>query len=339
MAINELATFSYPARLNLAQLPTPIQPLDRLRHKLNCRPRLWIKRDDMTGCTTSGNKVRKLEFTLADARQHGADVIITCGGVQSNHARTTAILGAQLGMKVYLLLRGEQKELTRSGNHFLDLLSGAEISCYPSSVYVPQFQQLVDQACARYRAQGLKPYFITTGASDGTGVWGYVRACGEIKQQSQDMSVHFDHIVCATGSGGTLAGLTAGEKLHQLASTITAFNVCDTAEIFVQKAHADLREWKQKYQITLDVDTLAIRVIDGYVGPGYAKAEKPVYETIRELAALEGVILDPIYTGKAFYGMLTELKKGHFDKAHDILFIHTGGLFGLMADTQINNYI
>lgn len=329
----------YPARLNLAQLPTPIQPLDRLSQKIKSTTRIWIKRDDLTGCATSGNKIRKLEFTLADALQQGAKVIITCGGVQSNHARATAILGAQLGLKVHLLLRGEQEELTRNGNHFLDLLSGAEISCYPSSIYVQNFQQLVEDLCDRYCKQGLKPYFITTGASDGTGIWGYIQASEEIKCQSVDMNVHFDHIICPVGSGGTLAGLTAGETIHQLHSVVSGFNVCDTAEHFDKKARADLHEWKQKYHITLDVDALAIRVIDGYVGPGYAKAERPVYEMIKELAALEGIILDPIYTGKAFYGMLSELQNGRFDQSNNILFIHTGGLFGLMADTQINNYI
>jgi len=329
----------YPERLNLAQLPTPIQPLDRLTKKFNLPARLWIKRDDLTGCAASGNKIRKLEFTFADAMQHGANVIITCGGVQSNHARATAILGAQLGLKVHLLLRGETSELTCKGNHFLDLLSGAEISCYPSSIYVPNFQMLIDDLCEQYRKKGLKPYFITTGASDGTGVWGYLQACGEILQQSQSLNIHFDDIVCATGSGGTLAGLTAGEKIHQLNSRVTGFNVCDSAAYFEKKARADLQEWKHKYQSALDIEKLTIRVIDGYVGPGYAKAEKPIYEMIKEVASLEGVILDPIYTAKAFYGMLTELKKGRFGHSKNILFIHTGGLFGLMADPQINNYI
>lgn len=329
----------YPARLHLAQLPTPIQPLDRLSKKLKSKTRIWVKRDDLTGCAASGNKIRKLEFSLAEAKQQGAHVVITCGGVQSNHARATAVLGAQLGFKIHLLLRGEPDELTKQGNHFLDLLCGAEISCYPSSVYVPRFQQLVDELCQQYRKQGLKPYFITTGASDATGVWGYVQASEEIKKQSSELSVHFDHIFCATGSGGTLAGLTAGEKIHCLESIVTGFNVCDTAEYFKNKARADLREWKQKYQASFDVESLIIRVIDGYVGPSYAKAEKHVYETIKVLAALEGIILDPIYTGKAFYGLLTELQKGHFDGAENILFIHTGGLFGLMADTEINNYI
>jgi len=157
-----------PPRLPLAQLPTPIHALQRIELP-QANTKIWVKRDDLTGCATSGNKVRKLEFTLAEAKQAGADVIITCGGVQSNHARATAILGAQLGLKVHLLLRGEAEELTGKGNHFLDQLAGATITCYPSRIYVSQFRQLVDDLCAHYREQGLHPYFITTGASDATG--------------------------------------------------------------------------------------------------------------------------------------------------------------------------
>lgn len=329
----------YPSRLELAQLPTPIQLLDRFSKANSFASRLWIKRDDLTGCATSGNKIRKLEFILVEAKQQQADVIITCGGVQSNHARATALLGAQLGFKVHLLLRGEPAELNGRGNHFLDLLSGAEISCYPSSVYVPKFHELVAELRARYHRAGLKTYFITTGASDGTGAWGYIKAAEEIKQQSEQSGVRFDHIVCATGSGGTLAGLTAGVRLHDLDTVVWGINVCDTADYFIQKAHADLQEWKCAFKQDLDTASLPVRVIDGYVGPGYGRAEKPVYELISKLAAMEGIILDPIYTGKAFYGMLQELQAGRFGAAKNILFVHTGGLFGLMGDSEINNYI
>jgi D-cysteine desulfhydrase len=333
-----------PPRLSLAQLPTPIQALQRLT-VAQANTKIWIKRDDLTGCATSGNKVRKLEFTLAEARQQGTDVIITCGGVQSNHARATAILGAQLGLKVHLLLRGEESELSGKGNHFLDQLAGATIDCYPSSIYVPQFHQLVDKYCEHYRQQGLKPYFITTGASDATGVWGYLHACEEILAQSAQMDVHFDHIVCAVGSGGTLAGLVAGEKIHGLNSQIWGINVCDTAEVFQHKARQDLRDWQHKYSadldISLDVEQLSVQVLDGYVGAGYAKADRPVYELILQLARKEGILLDPTYTGKAFFGLLAELQKGRFAPARageecNILFIHTGGLFGLLADEKMH---
>lgn len=330
-------TVPYPNRLSLAQLPTPIHPLDRFSAKNGLDCRLWIKRDDLTGCAASGNKVRKLEFILAEAQLQGADVIITCGGVQSNHARATAILSAQLGMQCHLLLRGEPEELTRTGNHFLDLLAGANISHYPSREYLAQFETLLNELIQEYRRQGLKPYFIPTGGSDPTGVWGYVQAAAEIRAASAAMS--FDHIVCACGSGGTLAGLIAGASLSGLPAKIWGINVCDTAEHFRHKVLHDLVDWKQKYSQTCEIDSQAVRIIDGYVGRGYGKSDAPVYRVIRELAALEGILLDPIYTAKAFCGMLSEIKKGQLKDAREVLFIHTGGLFGLMADRDIHYYL
>ncbi len=327
---------NYPPRLALAQLPTPLHPLDRFRDAIGCKPRLWVKRDDMTGCTISGNKVRKLEFTLAKAQQAGADVIITCGGVQSNHCRATVMLATQLGMKSHLLLRGEPEELTYRGNHFLDAVVGAQMDCYPSREFISRFDEILAQTQRHYEQQGLKTFFIPIGASDGTGVWGYIHACEEIQQQLATLDelkgIQFDDIVCAAGSGGTLAGLNAGVALYKLGARVWGINVCDDEAYFLRKTREDLDLWQQEYHTQLDLDSLQIRVIDGYVGPGYAKAEPPVYQTIKQLATSEGIVLDQIYTGKAFHGLVSEIQKGRFDDADHILFIHTGGLFGLMAD-------
>lgn len=332
-------TIAFPPRLHLAQLPTPIHPLDRFSKYIASPARLWIKRDDLTGCVASGNKIRKLEFTLAEAQQQGADVIITCGGVQSNHARATAVLGAQLGLNVHLLLRGEVEELQAKGNYLLDLLTGATISCYPSSVYVPQFDALVAELLLDYQRRGQKPYFITTGASDATGVWGYIKGVEELSWQIKQADLHFEHLVCACGSGGTLAGLVAGRSIFQLDTQVWGINVCDDAAYFQKKSRADLQAWRTKFNRTENVDEWPIRVIDGYVGRGYGKADKAVYETIKLLASLEGVVLDPIYTGKAFHGMISELQQGRFASAKDILFVHTGGIFGLIADNELDQYL
>jgi len=332
-------TILFPPRLHLAQLPTPIHPLDRFSEFVGSPARIWIKRDDLTGCAASGNKIRKLEFTLAEAQQGGADVIITCGGVQSNHARATAILGARLGLKVHLLLRGEMEELQAKGNYLLDLLAGATISCYPSSIYVPQFDALVAELCRDYEQRGQKSYFITTGASDATGVWGYIKGVEELSLQIKQQDLHFDHLVCACGSGGTLAGLVAGRSIFQLDTQVWGINVCDTADYFEKKSRADLQAWREKFNRVENVDEWPIHVIDGYVGRGYGKADQAVYDTIKQLASLEGVILDPIYTGKAFHGLLNEIQQGRFGSAKDILFIHTGGIFGLMADSELQSQL
>lgn len=320
----------YPERKALACLPTPLQPLDRLSRQLGSGQRLWIKRDDLTGCAISGNKVRKLEFTLADALSKGVDTIITCGGVQSNHCRATALLGAQLGLNVHLILRGTPEEMeVLSGNVLLDVLCGAEIELHPAGYYSKNLKALADDALKRHEQQGRKPYWITTGASDAVGVWGYVKACEELREDFVRCSIVSPHIVCASGSGGTQAGLVAGNILHELGATVSGINVCDDEKYFLKKILADLKLWKKKYRLPFAVDEWKINVIDGYVGEGYAKASDELLAMIADMARMEGLILDPVYTGKAFYGLLSEIARGTFDDAEDIVFIHTGGIFGL----------
>lgn len=314
----------YPERLNLANTPTPIQPLDRLSEKLGCR--LWIKRDDLTGSATSGNKIRKLEYTLARARQQGADTIITCGGVQSNHCRATAVLGAQLGLKVHLLLRGEEPQ-EHQGNLMLDQVAGASISYFSPRYYNSRFDFILSEVVSDYKSRGMKPYFITTGASDATGVWGYISAAEEIASQRE---VSFDHIVTATGSGGTQAGLTMGAGVYMPETSVIGMAVCDDEAYFQKKVRADLEAWSERYKQTVDIGQLSINVCDRYIGPGYAKAGQEIFKCIELVARNEGIVLDPVYTGKAFFGMLAEIESGNLT-GENILFVHTGGIFGLLA--------
>lgn len=187
-----------PDKLNLAQLPTPLQFLPRLSTEL-AGPRIWVKRDDLTGCAVSGNKVRKLEFVLARAIAEGADTLLTSGGLQSNHCRATAVLGAQLGLKVHLILRGELPERPPDGNLLLDSLVGAEISCYPQKQY-QHLPELIDHWLDFYRSRGRMPYVIPTGASDGIGIWGYLHSVSELACQFRELEIKPDAIVCATGS-------------------------------------------------------------------------------------------------------------------------------------------
>lgn len=319
---------SLPPRLDLAARNTPLQPLHRFcdAHDL---PLIWVKRDDLTGSVTGGNKIRKLEFTLAKAKAEGADVLITCGGVQSNHCRATALLGAQLGFKVHLILRGD-KPRTPQANLMLDTIAGATISYHPATDYHRGLSELFAETAASYEAQGLKTYMIPTGASDAVGCWGYVAACEELARDFKQAGIKPEHIVTATGSGGTQAGLTAGAVLHQLNAAVHGVNVCDDEAWFLNKVGEDLRDWQKQYDVDLDVSTLSINVIDGYVGPGYAKAEPVIFDMINSLARSEGLVLDPVYTGKAFYGMVQELKAGRFGDG-DIVFVLTGGYLGLFA--------
>ncbi len=319
----------YPSRLNLARLPTPVTLLKRFALQ-NSPARIWIKRDEQTGTEVSGNKIRKLEFSLAEARDQGCNVIITCGGVQSNHCRATAVLGARLGFKVHLILRGEQPEVAE-GNLLIDYLAGATVD-YLSHKDWKTHTEYSRSLQERYAAEGDKAFFIPIGASDEIGLWGYIAACEELAADFERYEFQPDYIVCATGSGGTQGGLVVGSALFDLPGEVAAFNVSDDANYFEQKIHEDVTLWQQRYKTGISVGELSIRTIEGYLGPGYGIAEPPVFELIAKLGREEGIFLDPVYTGKAFYGMVQELEKGDAGQlpgARDVLFIHTGGLFGV----------
>ncbi|MBT5330497.1 MAG: D-cysteine desulfhydrase family protein [Porticoccaceae bacterium] len=318
-------------RLNLAHLPTPLQLLPSISEQAGRN--IWVKRDDLTGFSISGNKVRKLEYSLAKAKQEGADVVITCGGIQSNHCRATAILGAKLGFKVHLLLRGDEPEQP-DGNLFLDQLAGAEISYFAKRYYQAHLDFIAEETCEKYRREGRKPYFIPTGASDAVGVWGYANAAAELKEDFARLEIQPEHILCATGSGGTQAGLTAGVVMHRMPAQVTGYAVCDDEAWFVNKVNTDIHDWIEEYELDLDLGSLDIRVRDAYIGEGYAIAGKAVFDTITQVFRSEALLLDPVYSGKAFYGMLTDISEGKIEGEGDIVFVHTGGAFGLFAQRQ-----
>ena len=324
---------SYPRRLLLAQTPTPLQPLDRLSAEIG-GPRIWIKRDDMTGAAVSGNKIRKLEFTLAKAIDDGFDTIITCGGVQSNHCRTTAILCAQLGLHCHLILRGDANSDV-DGNLLLDKLVGAELSFVDNADYQRRSDEIFQHWKNHYAESGKRAFAIPVGASDGHGLWGYIAACEELKQDFSEHSIAPKHIVSATGSGGTQAGLTVGSVIHDLQAKVWGINVCDDEQYFLDKVAQDIGEWQSWYGYSDAFEKpWSINVIDGYVGAGYAQADEKIFALIQQLASQEGIILDPVYTGKAFYGLLEEIKQQRFADTEDIVFVHTGGLFGLFPQKQ-----
>ena len=314
-----------PPRISLARLPTPLVLLHRLSEEMGTR--IWIKRDDLTDTTASGNKIRKLEFSLGQAQADNADVVVTWGGVQSNHCRATAVLAAQLGLKSHLVLRGRHPD-ERDGNLLIDELVGANITFAP----LEQYQQMDETYAAlnqSYREQGLKTFRIPVGATDEIGLWGYIECARELKIDFENCDLKPDAIISATGSGGTLAGLILGNAIHQLDTEIFAFNVCDDAAYFEQKISEDFAAWQQRYQADLNTSALPINVIEGYVGPGYGRATPEIFETIRHVAQLEGIVLDPVYTGKAFHGMLDQIRQGRLKNLNDIVFIHTGGMLGL----------
>lgn len=314
-----------PPRLSLARLPTPLELLSRLSEEVGTR--IWIKRDDLTDTTASGNKIRKLEFSLGQASVEQADVMVTWGGVQSNHCRATAVLAAQLGLKSHLVLRGNEPR-ERDGNLLIDELVGARITFADLDEY-SDMDGTYERLQREYASKGLKTFRIPVGATDEIGLWGYLECAAELKQDFELHNISPDAIISATGSGGTMAGLILGKALHGLESEIFAFNVCDDEAYFVKKISEDFARWKIRYEAKLDVSKQTINVIDGYVGPGYGRATPEVFDTIRRVARLEGIVLDPVYTGKAFNGMLDQIRQGRLKNMTDIVFVHTGGMLGL----------
>ena len=322
---------AYPDRLKLAQTPTPFYRLDRLSEAMG-GPGIWIKRDDMTEAAASGNKIRKLEFVFARILEAGCDVVVTSGGLQSNHCRATALLCARLGLKCHLLLRDEgEYSQAPTGNLFLDYLAGAEVTIVPRKNYLKNQVSLLDEIRDDYRSRGHKPWLIPVGASDGHGVWGYVNCARELKDDFSRAGISPQKLFHATGSGGTQAGLSAGAVIYQLPCQVVGMAVCDNAVYFENKVARDLLQWHEAYGAGPAPADIPVAVNDSYIGPGYAVATDEVFAVIRRVAALEGLVLDPVYTAKAFHGMLSEIEQGRLAGCSDIVFVHTGGIFGLLA--------
>mgnify|MGYP005846668961 FL=1 len=316
-------------KLNLANFPTKIEKLEKISKDSGVN--IYLKRDDQTGSEISGNKIRKLEYSIYEAIENGCDTLITCGGIQSNHARATAAAGIKLGMRAILVLRSDETpEL--EGNYFLDKVIGADVRIISSDDYRERRAEIMKEIKAESDAEGHKAYIIPEGASNGIGSLGYYSAMEEIKEQEKELGITFDRIVAAVGSGGTYAGLCMGNaEFFNGEKKITGFNVCDDAEFF-KKRSEEIIEEAQKYldkSIVLKAEDMDI--IDGYVGIGYAQSRPEELEFIQKTAKKEGVIFDPVYTGKAMYGMMNEIEKGTFAKGENILFIHTGGLFGIFS--------
>jgi D-cysteine desulfhydrase len=323
----------YPDRVDLARGATPLQPLRRLSQELG-GPLIWVKRDDLTGFGLSGNKVRKLEFCIADALAQGCDTLLTCGGVQSNHCRATAVAARQQGLGVHLVLRTDEPP-SHDGNLFIDQLLGASISYISRQEYAAGIGPIYIKLQEYYAAQGHKVYTMPVGASDEVGLWGYINACAELVADFAGHGIAPQHIICATGSGGTQGGLTVGAKLYNLDARVWGVNVCDDAAYFYRKIRADISAWQRRYGGDLGPDDVSIDTIDGYVGPGYARAAPEVFALIAQVARTEGLLLDPIYTGKAFYGMVQEIERGErFADASDIVFVHTGGFFASYSQKE-----
>ncbi|MBT7611409.1 MAG: D-cysteine desulfhydrase family protein [Bacteriovoracaceae bacterium] len=307
--------------LDLFMGPTPIQKLGALSKQFN--KEIFVKRDDRTGFVFSGNKIRKLSYLLKDALNKNCNIIITCGGIQSNHARATAYAARELGLDSCLLLRGTELELYK-GNFLLNKLVGADIKYITHEDWANNYSRM-EEISLEFKERGLRPYIIPEGGSNHVGALGYVQCFKEIIEQTSGI---ISDIFSATGSGGTTAGLLLGEELiskndHTKIHTI---NICDDEAHFQKRINSIVEDFIQHYQLKNCRVNKAI-IHDGYVGPGYAENTLEGLKKIHNYCRESGILLDPVYTGKAFFGMIAELEKNPQNFGDRILFIHTGGGF------------
>jgi len=313
-------------RIRLAYLPTPLEYLPRLSKYLG-GPKIWIKRDDLTGPAFGGNKVRKLEFVMADALSKGSSVVITTGGVQSNHARATAAVASKLGLKAVLVLRGKEPSEVK-GNLLLDRLFGAEVRFFP--VEREEIPRIMEEVADELRKKGEKPYIIPLGASFPIGAVGYANSVVEIYNQAKEMGIKIDWILHAAGSGGTQAGLVFGTKMLKMDAKVLGISMGPDAESLRSASLRIAEGISSLLGIDVRISAQDFKVVDDYVEEE-GKITKNVVGAIKTLARTEGIMLDPVYTAKAMLGTIELVRNGFFDANENVLFIHSGGLPGLFA--------
>ena len=318
-------------RIMLAHLPTPLEHMPRLSEHLG-GPEIHVKRDDCTGLATGGNKTRKLEFVMADALEREADTVVTVGAVQSNHVRQTAAAACKLGLRCEVLLEHRIENPTetyaRSGNVFLDKLYGAIIREYPAGT---DFDKAMQEVADEVKASGGSPYIIPGGASDRVGALGYVNCAMELLGQSNEQGLIIDHLVTATGSAGTHAGLIVGLKAMRSDMPLLGIGVNAPKDIQEQRVFdlaCDTADYIGAKGVVSRGDIVANC---DYIGDGYGVPTKSMNDAVLLLARLEGLLFDPVYSGKALAGMIDLVTSGYFEGAKNIVFLHTGGSAALFA--------
>src|SRR5438552_8840110 len=317
-------------RLNFAHLPTAVEELPRLREALRGGPRLLVKRDDQTGLAFGGNKTRKLEFLIAEAREQGAQTLITGGALQSNHCRQTAAAAARFGFNCILVLTGDKPQHA-SGNLLLDQLFGAEIVHVADRMDRDRIlQETFDPATK----EGTKPYLVPYGGSNATGALGYAFAMKELI----DQNVGAYWIVFATSSGGTHAGLLLGQRVFGFTGKILGISVDEPEEWLKEEVSKLASATSEKVGERTEFTPADVLVNADYCDAGYGVVTEREREAIRLFASCEGLLLDPVYTGRAAAGMIDLIRKGFFKKDETVLFLHTGGLPALFADKYTNEF-
>ena len=318
-------------RVSLGHLHTPLEFLPNLTRVLG-GPDIYIKRDDCTGLATGGNKTRKLEFLMAEAMEQSADTVVTQGATQSNHARQTAAAAAKLGMKCEILLErrvetmGADYETT--SNVLLDTLHGATYQFRPNGT---DMNAELETFGEELRSQGRNVYVIPGGGSNPTGALGYVNAALELLTQANDMNLRIDHLIHATGSTGTQAGLLVGLEGSNSAIPVYGISVRSEKAVQEENVHKLALATAKKVGVKGGIDRGRVVANSDYVGPGYGQPTDSMREAVTMLAQTEAILLDPVYSGKGMAGLIDLIRRGHFKEGENVVFLHTGGAVALFA--------
>ncbi len=319
----------YP-RVHLAQLPTPLEPLKRLSHALD-GPDIYVKRDDCTGLAGGGNKTRKLEFLVADAIEQGADTLVTVGATQSNHVRQSIAAAAKTGLRIEVLLEQRMerdKDYAENGNVMLDYLMGGVVH---HCGMVEDLNAAGEELADTLRADGRKVYSIPAGGSSVVGSLGYSGCATEILAQANDMDMRIDAIVVASGSQGTQAGLLVGLADANAAIPVHGVSVGRTQEELEGKVFALATDTATFANVTSPIERETVICDGSFVGEGYGEPTEAMIEAVSLCARLEGLLLDPVYTGKAMSGLISKIRTGIYTKGQTVVFVHTGGQSALHA--------
>ncbi len=310
-------------RVKFAHLPTPVEELPRLSAKLN-GPEILVKRDDQTGLAFGGNKTRKLEFLVAEAQAQGADTLVSAGAIQSNHCRQTAAAAAKFGFQCVLVLTGPKPE-TSSANLMLDEMFGARIVSVPDRA---DRDRVLKQTCGAIEAEGGRPYLVPYGGSSPTGALGYAFAMQEVMQQG----IRADWIVFGTSSGGTHAGLVLGQRVFGYPGRVLGISIDEAEEWLKQHVSALASETSERLGKRIEFRPDDVLADAAYCAAGYGVLTAAELEAMRLFASTEGLLLDPVYTGRAAAGLIDLIRKGILKKGEKVLFWHTGGQPALFAD-------
>jgi len=315
-------------RIKLGHFPTPIEHLKNISKHLG-GPNIFIKRDDCTGLATGGNKTRKLEFLIPDAIKNKAELVVTVGAIQSNHARQTAAACTLMGLKCLIVLEQRLKNppesYMSSGNVFLNKLFGAEVNICPKDENVLEYSE---KLIKDIKSKGTNVYFIPGGGSNPIGALGYVECLNEIIKENK--KYNFSQIVHATGSAGTQAGLLAGRKYFKCDIPVTGICVRYKKDIQENKVYTEGKKTCEKLQCNI-LDKSDVVVYDEYIGTGYGEPTEGMIEATKLLAQKEAILLDPVYSGKGFAGLIDLIRKKNYSKNDNVLFIHTGGAVSISA--------